>query len=387
MKHTKPTLLITTTVDNTLRSLLREQLQFLAGKFDVHVAASPSSESESFAASCGVTFHPVPMQRGISPLKDLPAIWRMVKCIRQIQPDCVHSYTPKAGLVTMTAARMVGARVRIHTFTGLLFPSRSGVTRRLLTLADKAIASNATRVIPESTGVAKQLHEANVTAGQAPTLGAGNIVGVNLDRFSPENRELVGSRDDLRAEYGIAPEDFAFVFVGRLHREKGITELLEAFDHLPKHAHLLIAGRFDEVGTISDEQRHRIENDPRIHLLGFLPDVRPALHASDALVLPSYREGYPNVLLEAAAMERPVISTMVNGATEFVEPGHNGWLVPIQSTAELAAAMRECLLADEQTLRAMGQAGRTKVIQNFDRRTQNQRVADLYFELIGQRAQ
>lgn len=363
---TVPRLLIVTTTPETFATILRDQPRFLAERFDVTLATSPGDEWPAVANNEQVAVELVPMVRGLDPFADVRSISRMIRLIRKLKPDAVHSYTPKAGLVAMTAAAFCRVPIRIHTFTGLIFPVHSGFKRALLKWADRLIAFCATRVIPEGEGVRRDLRRFAITKKPLNVIGHGNIAGVDTTHFNPDDKEVKRTSGRLAAELGLRDGDRLFCFAGRLNRDKGLKELVEAFRALPTNARLLIVGEADQTAPV-DEATLKALKHSRIHELGFLNDIRPALAISEIFVLPSYREGFPNVILQAGAMRLPVIATNVSGCNEFVTPGSNGWLVDPRDSGALSTAMLEALVLPPDQLNAMGDESRRRVKERHER--------------------
>ena len=361
-----PKLLVVTTVPQTLATILRDQPRFLSQQFDVTLATSPGEELTAVAHNEQVPVELVPMVRGIALAADLRSIARMARLIRRLRPQAVHSYTPKAGLVAMAAAALCRVPVRIHTFTGLIFPVHSGLKRAVLKWADRLTAFCATRVIPEGDGVKRDLERFAITRKPLHVIGHGNIAGVDTAHFSPDDADVQRAAQSLAAGIGVQGTDRTFCFIGRLHRDKGVKELVEAFSLLAPDARLLIVGATDESAPIDAATLRGLEQ-PRIHRLGFQQDVRPALAISDVLVLPSYREGFPNVILQAGAMRLPVLATNVSGCNEFVIPGVNGWLVEPRDSDALCRAMRHAMTLGKDELKAMGNEGRRRVQERHER--------------------
>lgn len=221
-------LLIVTTVPETLATILRDQPRFLSQRFDVTLATSPGSELTAVVENERVPVELVPMVRGIDVPADVRSIARMARLIRRVKPDAVHSYTPKAGLVAMTAAALCRVPVRIHTFTGLIFPVSSGLKRAVLKWADRLTASCATRVIPEGEGVRRDLERFGITRKPLHVIGYGNIAGVDTSHFSSDDEDVKRAAQRLAAEIGLQGTDRVFCFIGRLHRDKGLKELVQA---------------------------------------------------------------------------------------------------------------------------------------------------------------
>lgn len=373
-------LLIATTVPETLAFILRDQLQHLNQHFDVSVVTSLGPELNAVYNE-GVPVHVVPMVRSISPLRDLVSVLRMVCLMRRVRPDMVHSYTPKAGLVSMVAAWMCGVPVRVHTFTGLIWPTAQGWRQKLLMAVDRLLCACATHIVPEGVGVKRDLEAGDITAKQLRIIGHGNIAGVDVGYFCPVTPGLAKAAADVRHHHGMQDADFVYVFVGRLNRDKGLMELLVAFQQLPEHCSLLLVGGLDQTAPVGDQTLQIMQHHPRVHWLGFQHDIRPALLAADVLVLPSYREGFPNVILQAGAMARPVVATDISGCNEIITPGLNGWLVPPRDAMALAQAMRQALETPVEALHTMGQAAHARIVKRFERQAHWGRMVAFYHSL------
>lgn len=375
-------ILIATTVPETLATILKNQFRYLAGHFQVVLATSPGNTFIQVEKNEGVVVHPVPMSRGISVLRDLVSLFRMARVLGRVKPRLVHSYTPKAGLVVMLAAWLCRVPVRVHTFTGLIFPTSHGFRRKLLIWVDRLICACATHVVPEGRGVKTDLETFRITRKPLHVIGYGNIAGVDTDYFSAAAPGIGEAALALRRGLLIRPEHFLFCFVGRLNRDKGLSELTQAFGLMPSTAHLLLVGGLDQTAPIDAATLLAIESHPRIHQLGFLDDIRAALQAADVLVLPSYREGFPNALLQAGSMGLPVIATDINGCNEVIESGRNGWLVVPRDVGSLHAAMRQALDVPVSTRDEMGRQARAVVRQRFERQEHWERMLKFYQELL-----
>ena len=289
---------VPSSLDVFCRGLLAE---LSAGGYEVVALSSPGPELEKLGKREGVRTVSVAMRREISPAADLVALVRLVRALRRERPHMVHSMTPKAGLLCMLAAWMARVPVRVHTFTGLLFPTATGLRRRLLAACDRLICACATHVVPEGEGVRDDLLRAHITRKPMRVLGHGNVRGVDPGHYS-RSPELQARGAELRRELGIPDGAPVFVYVGRLVTDKGIGELAEAFAMLDgSGAHLLLAGDEEPArDPLPAAARALLDARPAtVHRLGWQDDVRPALAAATALVLPSYREGFPNVFLLA----------------------------------------------------------------------------------------
>lgn len=378
MSEPKPKLLIVTTVPETIVSILRMQPRFLNQYFSVSLATSPGPDADIAAKTEGVEVHEVSMKRGISPVSDLISIFKMIMLLLRIRPSIIHSYTPKAGLISMVAGWICRVPVRVHTFTGLIFPTQFGIKQRVLVFIDRLICACATRVIPEGLGVRKDLYDFGITNKPLQIIGHGNIAGVDTGYFSPELPDVMAAARDLKSSLLIGENDFVFCFVGRLNRDKGISELAKAFAEMPGFAHLLLVGAVDETAPVDEISMSLLRSNPNVHFLGFQSDIRPALACSNLLVLPSYREGFPNSVLQACSMALPVIATDISGCNEVIEGNVNGWLVPVKNAGELACAMVSALNIDEAGLRLMGAESRRRVQAYFEQRHHWVRMLDFY---------
>ncbi|WP_289751298.1 glycosyltransferase family 4 protein [Bacteroides acidifaciens] len=286
----------------------------------------------------------VDMERHISPIKDIKSLWRLWRTFCKEKPKMVHSMTPKAGLLCMLAARMAGVPVRVHTFTGLVFPTSVGLKKKILMATDWLTCACATHIIPEGEGVKNDLLNNGITKKPIKVLGYGNCRGIDLERFD-KTPEVMEQAEKLRKE-----SICTFIVVGRLVGDKGINELVEAFVKLNKEnsdTRLILVGCYeDKLDPLRTETLHLIKNCGAIEAVGQQNDVRPWFAAADVAVLASYREGFPNVVIEAGAMGLPQIVTDINGAREIIIEGENGTVIPPKSVDALYNAMKHMLDTD-----------------------------------------
>ena len=351
----------TATVPLSLDLFCRGLLRDLSSRYEIIALSSPQPELDSIRKREKVRTISVPMARKIAPFSDLKSLFELIRIFRKERPDMVHSITPKAGLLSMMAAKWTHVPVRIHTFTGLIFPYEKGWKRRLLMMTDRLTAFCATHVIPEGVGIRDDLIRFRITRKPLRVLGNGNVRGIDLNHYV-RTEKMSRKAANLRNHYRIPDDGFAFVFVGRLDRDKGIDELVQAFRMLEKEypkVHLLLVGIEEPDGkSILDETKEIISKDDHIHLSdGWQADVRPWYAAADALVHPSRREGFPNVVIEAGAMGLSSIVTDINGSREIVKDGQNGKIVPAQDPEALYAAMKE-FLEQPEMVREMAAAAR-----------------------------
>lgn len=374
----KPKLIRLTTVALSLDVLLRGQLRFLNRTFEVIAVASGREPLDAVGQREGVRTVEIPMQRNIAPMADLVSLWRLFRLFRREKPHIVHANTPKGSLLGMLAARLAGVPHRLYTVTGLRFETERGLLRLLLLTMERITCACATRVIPEGRGVRDTLLREQITRKPLEVIHNGNINGIDLDWYA--------RRDDvLRIAAGFrTKERFTFCFVGRLVRDKGIEELVRTFCRLTdRHpdARLLLVGPFEpELDPLHPDTEREILGNPRIRYTGYQTDIRPWLAASDALVFPSHREGFPNVLLQAAAMDLPAIATDINGCNEIILPGTNGVLVPVCDEDALFRAMSH-FIEDPDRTSQMGAQARQSVAQRFNSRDVWESLKNLYCNL------
>ena len=325
----------------------------LMKKYEVVILSSPGPEMDEVREQHGVKTIAVPMERHISLKHDLMSLWRMIRVFRKEKPDMVHSMTPKAGLLCMMAAWLTRVPVRVHTFTGLVFPTATGLTRRILMLTDSITCFCATHVIPEGEGVKMDLLNHGITHKPIKVLGYGNVRGVDMERFSRRENPLSENSYQLSViSYRLSVEDtdglkdsktqnlknselitdntelitdnFVFLFVGRIVRDKGMNELMKAFQRLSEKypdVRLVLVGRYEEgLDPVSEETKRIIQENPNIETPGskYGDDLVRSYAEADCFVFPSYREGFPNTVLEAGAMGLPCIVTDINGSREII---------------------------------------------------------------------
>ncbi len=335
----------TATIPTSLATFCKDQLRELSEKYEVVAVSSPLPELEQIRKDEGVRVCAVDMKRQIAPLSDLKSLWKLYKLMRAERPWLVHSMTPKAGLLSMLAAWMARVPYRIHTFTGLIWPTAEGMKRRILILMDKILCACATHIIPEGQGVKRDLECHGITRKPMRVLAYGNVRGIDLDYYC-RNEEVVSDAEKIKRE-----DVFTFIFVGRIVRDKGINELVNAFvefNSLYPKTRLLLVGRMEsELDPLLPETIAKINNCKAIEPVGSQADVRSWMAASDALVFPSYREGFPNVVIEAGAMGLPSIVTDINGANEIIKDGLNGIIIPVKDEKRLLEAMIEMYTNDE----------------------------------------
>ena len=362
-----------TTVPTSLNSFCRDMLKELSREYEVVAVSSPGNDLDEVREREGVKTIAVPMERHISLMKDLKSLWRMWRVLRRERPDMVHSMTPKAGLMSMIGGWLAGVPVRVHTFTGLVWPTSTGIKRRILMATDWLTCACATHIIPEGEGVKSDLLNHHITRKPLKVLGYGNIKGIDLEHYNPE----------LYNETKHA--GFTFVFVGRIVRDKGMNELISAFDRLheehPETRLVLVGRREDNLDPVSQVTLDRIERGDGIEAVGSQHDVRPFYADADALVFPSYREGFPNVVIEAGAMGLPSIVTDINGSREIIMDGKNGVIIPPHDEQALYQAMKR-FVENPGEVKSMAEQARPLVASRFEHNYVRQCLYDFYHGIL-----
>jgi glycosyltransferase involved in cell wall biosynthesis len=350
------------TIDGSL-NFLRGQLEFLNREFEVVAVADDSGVLQEVAEREGVRTIAVPMRREISIAADCRSLVALYKLFRRERPHIVHSNTPKASLLSMVAAWAARVPHRIYLVTGLRFETTHGILRFILKTMERITCLCATKVIPEGDGVKDTLRRENITRKPLQKIHHGNINGIDLEHYT-RTPKVVQRATEIRD----GSEDFTFIFIGRMVRDKGINELVAAFDRLNREipaTKLLLVGKFeDELDPVLPKTKQMIENNSRIEFAGYQNDVRPFLVASDVAVLPSYREGFPNVVIQAGAMGLAQIVTDINGCNEVIVDGRNGLIVPKQNEEALYEAMRR-LATDRELTARMAASAREMVATCF----------------------
>ncbi|NLU30585.1 MAG: glycosyltransferase family 4 protein [Bacteroidales bacterium] len=339
----------TSTVPVSLNILLKGQLKYLNQFYKITAVSSPGADLELVRNRESVRVIPVEMERGISLLKDMSALIKLYKLFVKEKPVIVHSITPKAGLLSMLAAKFAKVPLRLHTFTGLIFPSKSGIMRRLLVFMDRLLCLAATNIYPEGEGVKKDLQKFSITNKQLKVLANGNVNGIDTTFFDPVHY-TEDAKNRLRESLHIDKGDFIFIFIGRLVKDKGINELVAAFKKMNlSKCKLLLVGPFEkDLDPLEPETLKEMEINPDIIAVGFQDDVRLYFALSDALVFPSYREGFPNVVMQAGAMGLPSIVTNINGCNEIIIEGKNGVIIPPKDETALLNAMNHFIHHSEE---------------------------------------
>ena len=381
-----PQLLRITTVPISLKTLLKGQHRFMSQNgFDVLGVSSSGNALNEVAQNEKIAVYTVEMTRIISPLKDIKSLWSFYKLCKRERPAIVHSHTPKAGIVGMLGAKLAGVPIRLHTVAGLPLMEATGRKRKLLDFVEKLTYSCATKVYPNSKGLYDFILENNFTAEEKlKVIANGSSNGIDTTYFSAQaiTQEQIIT---LKTGLGIHENDFVYVFVGRLVGDKGINELISAFSNLKPETlnfKLLLVGPFEtELDPLLPKTISAIESNPNIISVGFQADVRPYFAISDCLVFPSYREGFPNVVLQAGAMGLPSIVTNINGCNEIIEEGINGLIIPPKDIMALQNAMIS-LLEDKNVYKNLKNNARQMITSRYEQKLVWEALLEEYRRLL-----
>lgn len=367
----KPKLVRITTVPISLDKLLSGQLDFMNSFYEVIAVSSEKEYLERVGEKEQVrTFH-LEMSRKITPVSDLIAVFKLVRFLRKEKPLMVHTHTPKAGIVGMLAAKLAGVPNRLHTVAGLPLLETSGVKRKVLDCVEKLTYSCATKVYPNSFGLAAIILGNNYCkSDKLKVIGKGSSNGIDTSYFTSEIF-TAGENQTLRDRLNIAPDDFVFVFVGRLVADKGINEMVWSFEELqeinPKVKLLLVGNYENGLDPLLPETLKKINVNNSIITVGFQNDVRPYFAISDALVFPSYREGFPNVVMQAGAMGLPGIVSDINGCNEIILEGRNGTIVPVKNKSALLERM-QLFVEDRDYYHQLRENSRVMITTRFEQK-------------------
>lgn len=361
-----------TTIPGSLKGLLRGQLKFMSlNGYNVMAVSSPGDALKEVEINEGVPVVAIEMTRTISPLKDLKALYELIKFFRKEKPEIVHTHTPKAGLLGMIAAKISGVPHRLHTVAGMPLTVATGNKRRLLDQMERLTYACATMVYPNSYGLEKIIIQNKYTSHKKlKVLAKGSSNGIDTSQFDPAVVQEE-TKKQLRHELGIKEDDFVFLFVGRIVKDKGINELVKAFEEIHKkfdNSHLILVGDFERtLDPLLPETEDKINQNEHIHTVGYKSDVIPYFASADVLTFPSYREGFPNVVMQAAAMQLNSIVSDINGCNEIIKNGENGWIIPVMNSQLLEERMEWCLNNLEQS-KKMGLKSRQVMLKDYERK-------------------
>ena len=361
----------------TFDAFLAPHAARLGADYEVSVVANGRPRT---ADAVNAIFHAVPLARAISPLRDLLALRALVRLFRAERFDAVHSFTPKAGLLAMLAARIAGVEVRLHTFTGQVWATKRGLARWFLRQLDRIVVRCATSVLADSPSQADFLVAQGIVARTGVTvIGDGSICGVNLARFKPD----AAARRAVRAELGVVDDTVVFLFLGRLKRDKGVRELAAAF-HAASAAHANVALALvgpDEENLQPELRATLADCVARVRFVGQTAQPERYLAAADVLCLPSHREGFGSVIIEAAACGCPCVASKIYGVTDAVEAGRTGLLHPPGDVAALTRCL-ERMATERDLIATLGGKARARVERLFGERRITDGLAEFYARVL-----
>ena len=366
---TKPKLIRVTTVPISLDKLLEGQLKYMSDSYNVTaISSSENNYLKQVAVREGVSYFPIELTRAITPLQDLKSLLQLYRFLKKEKPEIVHSHTPKAGTISMIAAKLAGVPIRLHTVAGLPLMEATGLKRKLLNAVEKITYWAATKVLPNSEGLKVIILKEGFSKNEKLyVIGKGSSNGIDTSYFDPKLYDE-DFKNNLRKSLQINANDFVYIFVGRIVKDKGIVELVQAFKNLdnPK-TKLILVGSFEhDLDPLPPAIIKEIESNPQIIQTGWQKDVRPYLAISNVLTFPSYREGFPNVVMQAGAMGLPAIVSDINGCNEIIQTNQNGIIIPVKDSVSLQLAMNELLL-EQQLFNKMKSEARIRIKSNYKR--------------------
>lgn len=383
-----------TTVDLSLYALLEGQLGFLNKEFEVVGVSADTGLLKTVGEREGIRMVEVPMHREIALWSDFKCLLQFVEIFKKEKPFIVHSNTPKGSLLSMVAAKLTRVPNRIYLVTGLRFQGEKGAKRWLLKTMERIACFCATKVIPEGLGVKKTLIEEGITQKPLEVVHNGNINGIDMAYYS--TKACPRSRGEMRRELGLGEDDFAFVYIGRIVGDKGMNELAEVmkslgrpFDRLrdwdSNHRYsgvkLILVGPFETgLDPLKDGNEEFLRTSDNVRYVGYQNDVRPYLLAADALVFPSYREGFPNVVMQAGAMGLPSIVTDINGCNEIIIEGENGRIIPPRDKDALLSIMTWFLDHPDEVAK-MASKSREMIASRYERQDVWNALLEMYKSL------
>ncbi len=358
-------LVIMTTVPLSLATLVKGQPKYLSRFFDVTLVSSSSDVNEEIQKNEGVELKEIDMTRKITLFQDAKALIQLCFFLVKKRPDIVYTFTPKAGLLGMIASFITRVPIRVHNVVGMPLMEATGAKLKLLKFIEKLTYALSTNLFCNSYGL-KEYIQQHLTKREINVVANGSINGVDTDYF--KDTFSVKEKEEKRKKMGLSQDDFVLLFVGRVVKDKGVNELLQAFTLLReeyKELKLLIVGDFEEeLSPIEPKSVTLLKTDKNIISVGFQKDIRPYLSISNLFVLPSYREGLPNSLIEAGSFGIPLLATDINGCNEVIIPNKTGILVEKKSVESLVAGISK-LLDDKELYQEIKDTIREITIERY----------------------
>lgn len=374
--------------DSISTVLMRGQLAYLKSHgFEPALFSSPGKDLDETGLREDLPVFGIAMRREIAPAEDLKSFFKTWRLLRRMKPVICNAGTPKAGLLVGLAAWITRVPCRIYTLRGLRLETAKGVKRTILTVTERIACFCAHRVICVSTSLRERAVMLGLVAREkTAVLGTGSSNGVDVRRFEPTSEKLAMAAA-LRENLGIRQDQPVIGFAGRFTRDKGIPELITAFQlirrRLPE-AVLLLVGNYEEGDPVPRNIRNLIEAEPGIYRVGFAPQIELYYQVMNIFVLPTHREGFPNTVLEAQAVGLPVVTTMATGAVDALEDGVTGLLTPVGDAEKLTEAVLS-LLSDPGRMKLMGRMGRERVVRNYRNEIVWESLASLYRSMLQER--
>lgn len=373
-----------TTVPISLEKLLSGQLRFMNSFYQIIAVSADKDKLEKLGKSQGIGVFSLEMTRKITPLQDVIAVLKLFLYLKKTKPFIVHSHTPKAGVVGMFAAKLAGVPNRLHTVAGLPLLETTGSKRKLLNFVEKLTYNFATKVYPNSFGLEQIIIENEFCKKEKlKVLANGSSNGIDTSFFNPELFSLEQNLS-LKDRLKIHSQDFVFIFVGRLVKDKGINEMVVAFEQLHKENNavkLILVGDYEnDLDPLLPQTIKTIQNHNSIISVGFQNDVRPYLAIADILVFPSYREGFPNVVMQAGAMGLASIVSNINGCNEIIKEGVNGFIIPVKNEEAIYLAMKKTI-SDTVMCENIKQNSRPMIVSQYEQSVVWQAILEEYQSL------
>ncbi len=373
-----------TTIPESLKILLKGQHKFMSENgFEVIGVASKGNALDEISQDENIRVFGINMTRKISPFKDILSVYYLFKILKKEKPIIVHSHTPKAGIVSMLASKLADVPIRLHTVAGLPLMEAKGNKRKLLNFVEKVTYACATNVYPNSKGLFQFIvNEELVSSNKLKVIANGSSNGIDTSYFDSVCVSEV-QRHELLTKLDINKNDFIFVFVGRLVGDKGINELIEAFSKINDcKVKLLLVGNFEhDLDPLLKETINKIDRNQNIISVGFQKDVRPYFAISNCLVFPSYREGFPNVVMQAGAMGLPSIVSDINGCNEIIEEGINGTIIPSKDIESLFYSMYK-MINNEMWRNQLASKARDKIVSHYEQQVVWEAILNEYKSLL-----
>ncbi|RKE95304.1 glycosyltransferase family 4 protein [Ichthyenterobacterium magnum] len=360
-----------TTVPSSLRTLLRGQSRFMSDYYEVIGISGDGAALAEVRQNEGIKTHVVEMTRTITPLKDLKATYKLYKVLKAEKPFIVHTHTPKAGTLGMLAAKLAKVPHRLHTIAGLPLLETRGNKRKLLDVVEKLTYKCATKILPNSTGLQQIIIDNKYTKpDKLLVIGNGSSNGIDTKHY---DASLVSQekKEQLKQELGITKDHIVFIFIGRIVKDKGINELVNAFNALSKQNDaiklLLVGPRENHLDPLLPNTETIIMKNKQIIVTGVKKDIRPYVAISHALTFPSYREGFPNVVLQCSCMNLPCIVSNINGCNEVIEDQVNGLIIPAKDESALKNAM-QFIISNPEKRKDMVKHTRSRIIERYEQK-------------------